>query len=196
MLPSRTSAMRSRTPVADPMERGTRYFQQVIISWSTRRRGSVQRIWMTVKTRHVPLKTKTANESACQPRKAQPFDSAIRSGEMPGICHPPRNARVATAARIHMLAHSAKRKKRKRIPEYSMLYPAMISLSASGRSNGVRLPSAIAEMKYMMKAAKRNGLRKTNHCHGQPPCAPTIPCVERVPAINTTAISEKADGTS
>jgi hypothetical protein len=94
------------------------------------------------------------------------------------------------------LAHSAKRKKRKRIPEYSTLYPATSSLSASGRSNGVRFPSATAAVKKRKKAAKRNGLRKTNQSHGQPPCAPTIPCSYIVPAARTTVIREKAEGIS
>src|SRR5207247_5191397 len=56
--------------------------------------------------------------------------------------HPPRNKVVATQATTNMLAYSASMKKAKRIPEYSVWYPATSSDSASGMSKGVRFTSA------------------------------------------------------
>ena len=51
-----------------------------------------------------------------------------------------------------MLAYSALTKKANRIPLYSVKNPATSSLSASGRSNGIRLVSATAEMMKTTKA--------------------------------------------
>ena len=71
------------------------------------------------------------------------------------------------AERTNTLTYSAKKKNPKRIPEYSVAKPATISESASVRSNGVRLPSAMAAMK---KIRKPSGWRNTNQFVNQPSC--------------------------
>ena len=67
--------------------------------------------------------------------------------EMPTSLAPTTVDVVATAPITYRLPHSAKKKKRKRIPLYSVTYPATSSDSASGISKGVRLPSAKAAVK-------------------------------------------------
>ena len=57
----------------------------------------------------------------------------------------------ASAESVSMLTYSAIWKRAKRMPEYSVWYPATSSCSASGRSNGVRFVSAMAAMKNMRK---------------------------------------------
>ena len=52
-----------------------------------------------------------------------------------------------SAETMNTFTYSAKKKNPKRIPEYSVANPATISESASVRSNGVRLASAVAAMK-------------------------------------------------
>ena len=56
-----------------------------------------------------------------------------------GAFQPPRNRTVVIAERMNTFTYSAKKKKPKRMPLYSVAKPATISLSASVRSNGVRL---------------------------------------------------------
>src|SRR5262245_44489728 len=68
-----------------------------------------------------------------------------------GAFQPPRNRTTVSAERTNTLMYSAKKKNPKRMPEYSVAKPATISESASVRSNGVRLPSAVAAMKKMRK---------------------------------------------
>ena len=55
---------------------------------------------------------------------------------------------------MNTLTYSAKKKKPKRIPEYSVAKPATISESASVRSNGVRFASAVAAMKKIRTAER------------------------------------------
>ena len=65
---------------------------------------------------------------------------ALSSGSRSkGAFQPPRNRTVVIAERMNMFTYSAKKKKPKRMPLYSVAKPATISLSASVRSNGVRL---------------------------------------------------------
>ena len=49
---------------------------------------------------------------------------------------------LATAEMTTMLPYSPRKKRAKRMPLYSVWKPATSSLSASGRSNGLRLVSA------------------------------------------------------
>ena len=59
-----------------------------------------------------------------------------------GRSQPPRKRMVATAEMTTMLPYSPRKKRAKRMPVYSVWKPATSSLSASGRSNGLRLVSA------------------------------------------------------
>ena len=59
-----------------------------------------------------------------------------------GPCHPPKNNSVAKQATVIMLAYSAMKNMANFIALYSVWYPATSSVSASGRSNGMRFVSA------------------------------------------------------
>src|SRR4029077_13721502 len=65
-------------------------------------------------------------------------DSSTGHGHGNGAFQARRNSVTVSAEMMNTLTYSAKKKKPKRIPEYSVAKPAMISESASVRSNGVR----------------------------------------------------------
>lgn len=73
---------------------------------------------------------------------------------------PPKKRIVITADISNMLLYSPKKNIANTIDEYSTLYPATSSASASGRSNGARFVSANIEIKKII-AQGNNG--KTNH---------------------------------
>jgi len=63
---------------------------------------------------------------------------------------------MAVIAESHsMLLYSAKKNIAKVIDEYSTLYPATISASASGKSNGARFVSASTEIKKIIKIGNK-----------------------------------------
>src|SRR5690606_33540207 len=65
-----------------------------------------------------------------------------------GDSQPPRNISAASIQTRMMLAYSARKNTAKAMPEYSTWKPATISDSPSATSNGARLVSATALMKY------------------------------------------------
>src|SRR5437899_320850 len=69
--------------------------------------------------------------------------------EMPskGLCHPPKKSSVAMHAAVNMLAYSAMKNMANFMALYSVWYPATNSVSASGKSKGMRLVSANAAIK-------------------------------------------------
>lgn len=60
-----------------------------------------------------------------------------------------------------ILLYSAKKNKAKVIEEYSILYPATISASASGKSNGARFVSAKTEIKKITKIGNKGRQNQT-----------------------------------
>ncbi len=82
------------------------------------------------------------------------------------------------------------------MPEYSVAKPATSSDSASGRSNGVRFPSASAEMKNTTKARNVKGFAKRNHEYGPAPCALMMSCIESDPVRSTIGKIESPAGIS
>lgn len=98
-----------------------------------------------------------------------------------GIMYPPKN-RMAVKVDIRtILQYSAKKKNTKIIPECSVKKPATNSDSASGRSKGVRLVSANAEIKNIKNKGNKGN---TNHtlC-----CISIIFIMLNVPVIKITA---------
>ena len=89
--------------------------------------------------------------------------------------------------------YSAKKKKPKRMPEYSVAKPATISWSASALSNGVRFASAVMAIKKMIAAS---GWRKMNQSRNEPSCAATIFGSESVPVRITIPTTESVSGIS
>ena len=109
-----------------------------------------------------------------------------------GRSHPPKNSVTAIADTAIILAYSARKYRENRNPLYSVWKPATSSDSASGRSKGARLVSAIPQTKNRMNPS---GCRKTNH---QPNsfCFSTISTRLNDPAIISTPMIEKPRATS
>ena len=101
--------------------------------------------------------------------------------------------RTVSAERMNTFTYSAKKKNPKRMPLYSVAKPATISLSASVRSNGVRLPSAVAAMKKTMNAS---GCWKTYQFQNQPDWCWTMPLSDSVPASMITPTGASSSGNS
>ena len=86
-------------------------------------------------TSHSRPRSRLAGSSAMLTGVAMP--RAFSTGSMSkGAFQPPRNRTAVIAERMNMFTYSAKKKKPKRMPLYSVAKPATISLSASVRSNG------------------------------------------------------------
>lgn len=95
--------------------------------------------------------------------------------------YPPRN-KIAVNVDINtILQYSARKKNTKIIPECSVKNPATSSDSASGRSKGVRLVSAKAEIKNIMNSGS-NGTTNQTLC-----CISMILIKLNVPVIRITA---------
>src|SRR5689334_4558155 len=104
-----------------------------------------------------------------RPRPIEPRSmarcGAHSAGQANGAFQPPKKRVTIRPETTKTLTYSAKKKKPKRIPEYSVAKPATISLSASVRSNGVRFASAVAAMK---KIRAPSGCWKTYQFQNQP----------------------------
>jgi hypothetical protein len=74
--------------------------------------------------------------------------------------HPPKNNKTIIVAINNIFVYSPKKNIAKIMDEYSTLYPATNSASASGKSNGARFVSANIEIKNII-AHGNNG--NTNH---------------------------------
>jgi len=81
-----------------------------------------------------------------------------------GILYPPRNRIAVNVLISTILQYSARKKNTKIIPLCSVINPATSSDSASGRSNGVRLVSASAEIKNRIKIGRSGTIYQTLCC--------------------------------
>src|SRR6478672_10624019 len=113
-------------------------------------RGSVDRIHMKTKTMKKIL---PRNQTIPGPKDGT---KGI------GPAQPPKKSVEPMAETAKTLAYSARKNRAKRMPLYSVWKPAASSDSASIRSNGVRLVSAMPEMMKTMKPMKPQGV-KMNH---------------------------------
>src|SRR5438270_5968315 len=111
---------------------GNKNFHPKAISWSYRKRGSVPRTQMY---RIMKQKTFATNQNtgriACR-----------MGGPKIGPCQPPRKSSVARHPTVIMFAYSAMKNMANFMALYSVWYPATSSVSASGRSKGMRFVSA------------------------------------------------------
>jgi hypothetical protein len=64
----------------------------------------------------------------------------------------------------NILPYSAKKNNAKVIELYSILYPATISASASGKSKGVRFVSAKLAMKKITASGKHGTINQIDFC--------------------------------
>src|SRR5260370_10722439 len=74
-----------------------------------------------------------------------------------GPCHPPKNNKVARQPTVNMFTYSAMKNIANFMALYSVWYPATSSVSASGKSKGIRFVSAhaaIREIKNAMNCGK------------------------------------------
>src|SRR6266536_1983115 len=83
-------------------------------------------------------KIRTANQNTC----SKPAGTVPSENPKVGPFQPPKNSSEARHATVNMLAYSAMKNMANFIELYSVWYPATSSVSASGRSKGVRLVSA------------------------------------------------------
>ena len=117
----------------------------------------------------------------------------IGHGHGNGAFQPPKKRVTVSADMMNTLTYSAKKKNPKRIPEYSVAKPATISESASVRSNGVRLASAVAAMK---KISTPSGCWKTYQLVNQPAWFRTIWLRLIVPASRISPTTDRVSGIS
>lgn len=116
-----------------------------------------------------------------------------------GACHPPRNSVTAIPLKAHIPKYSAMKNSAYLKPEYSVRWPAISSLSASGRSKGERFDSASAEIMKIEKPAAPHGVKTSQFGTApqrQPDWAATIPVGEREPVARTTGTKERSRGSS
>src|SRR6187431_968567 len=104
-----------------------------------------------------------------------------------GPAGPPRNIVTKMPDIVITFMNSARKNRAKRIDEYSVWKPPTSSCSASTRSKGGRLSSAVP--------AIRNTTKGTNavvhRFQFQVACSATITLVERLPELSSTASSDR-----
>src|SRR5204862_8357442 len=76
-----------------------------------------------------------------------------------GACQPPRKRVMPRPLTANIPMYSAMKKVAYLNPEYSVMWPATISDSPSGTSNGVRFDSTRPETKKRTNAAHPHGVR-------------------------------------
>src|SRR3954451_25337063 len=112
------------------------------------------------------------------------------SASGPGPCQPPRKSAAARPENTMMCMYSAMKNAPKRMPPYSVLYPATSSESASGRSNGIR---AVSAMPAMTKITKPTNCGTTYQMWS---CLLTMSTSESEPAVIATPSSDSPSETS
>ena len=144
---------------------GVNTFQHRFISWSTRRRGSVQRIHICIPTR-VSVFNTIHNMPQAVPVVQFAKCAAPILGN--GVFQAPRNNITLIIDTKNIMEYSEKNTKAKRIPVNSVWKPATSSDSASGISNGARLLSASEAMNYITNAISKCGARKIFQLNNPP----------------------------
>jgi hypothetical protein len=156
------------------VEIGKKIFHPISISWSYRYRGKVAR-------------TRTKAK-----QKIKAFNATIvADGKNANSPQPPRKSSDLIIDIKIMFPYSARKNMAKIIEEYSTLYPATSSASASGRSKGVLFVSAIMEIKKIIESGKSGRKNITVSV-----CAVTISVKLRDPPIKITGIIIKLIETS
>jgi len=93
---------------------------------------------------------------------AKKTSPGIQFKKAKGASQPPKKKITISADIIIILLYSAKKNIAKLIDEYSTLYPATNSASASGRSKGARLVSARAEIKKIIANGNNGHINQTS----------------------------------
>src|SRR5690348_891891 len=96
----------------------------------------------------------------------------VKGAKSKGGSQPPRN-RIVVSAHISTIAtYSPRKNSRNGVEEYSIMWPATSSDSASTRSNGGRLVSASAEMKNTMNIGNSASQCQSRKVLGSPSRVP------------------------
>src|SRR5947208_3282934 len=154
------------------------------------------------------VSTKPVASRLSNPNGSNTFQDSVTSSHIYGCrcgsVQPPKNIIVATAAIPNISPYSPNWNRANRMPVYSAKYPATSSDSASGKSNGTRLTSAVAAVRKVRLARIPNG--SPNHPIGEGSlninqlpcltCASTMPTVDRVPATIAAHRMPRASGIS
>ncbi len=172
--PHQPSITKPATMSSQPRDRGISFFQPRSMSWSYRSRGRAAR-----------SHTNTNRKTMVLPRNHRIGHSQYRWA-MCGIgpSGPPKNRVTVMADMVMVFMNSARKNRAKRIDEYSVTNPPTSSESASTRSKGGRLVSAMMAMKKITKGTTPS--RMAFHCHRWPAWASTMVRVDRDPVISTT----------
>jgi hypothetical protein len=92
------------------------------------------------------------------------FIENTNSGKILKKSQPPKNKIIKRPDIKKMLEYSPKKKAANKIPEYSILYPATNSASASPKSKGVLLVSANIEIKNIIASGNKGKQNQTVAC--------------------------------
>src|SRR5690242_19660989 len=157
------------------------------MSWSYRKRGSVQRTHMKVNRKNSTFVRKQPMVRMLLSR----VNGAALSHPVNGMSHPPKKSVAMSALDVTMLAYSAMKKSENFMAEYSVWYPATSSDTASGRTNGTRLVSANAETMKM-----KNAIGRLTTFHMLCACCRTISLRITFPARRITGIVDMPIATS
>src|SRR5690606_14379606 len=97
----------------------------------------------------------------------------VNGAKSNGGSHPPRNRMVVSEHISTMATYSPRKKSRNGVEEYSIMWPATSSDSASTRSNGGLFVSASAEMKKMMNIGNSASQCQSRKEFGSPSIVPS-----------------------
>lgn len=135
----------------NPKINGNNFFHPKIISWSYLYLGKIPLTRINKKQKKTIF---NAKNSSCKNTKLK------KNGDN----HPPKYKIDAKADISNILQYSPKKNIANIIEEYSILYPATISASASGKSKGALLVSANTDIKKTKKAGHNKNIKKTPCC--------------------------------
>src|SRR5919106_1413320 len=96
----------------------------------------------------------------------------VKGATLSGGSQPPRNRIVVSAHMVVIATYSPSMNKRYGVEEYSTMYPATSSDSASGKSKGGRLVSASAETKNTMNIGNNASQCQSRNEVGRPTRVP------------------------
>ena len=136
------------TNITQANEKGKNIFQPSLISWSYLYLGKAARTQINPNN----------NKHVLVPNQ-KPEGMKLSSER--GASQPPRNIMEQKLHINIILAYSPRKNKAKAIAEYSTLYPATSSASASGKSNGARFVSARIETKNIKNKGNKGTMYQT-----------------------------------
>src|SRR5262245_50037242 len=127
----------------------------------------------------------------------------VNGAKSKGGSQPPRNRIVVRAHMRTIATYSPRKKRRNGVDEYSIMWPATSSDSASTRSKGGRFVSASAEMKKTMNIGNSASQCQSRNVFGRPSRVPmpsrwdiTISLRFSEPTVSSTVMMTKPIETS